>query len=345
MPINIRVETSMPVEIPIPLPLPARAPPESRLQPSQPQHTGFLPAEQWQYIQDFNTAMGRVQMEGCIRCKEHWFEMDLKHNICHSCYLRDKGAQTPPLMSAENNMDPGEVPAHLPELSQVEEMIIARSHVQMMVHRYRGHQYHYTGHCVSFLQNTVKTVEILPMLPTELDIVILRPSTSIVESDQRYQRQFRVNFRVRRAHVIAWLYYLKYYHPDYQWVEISPARIAALPEDADISSSFPAIIDNTLPNEEGQTEPVLDELEPPTTQSMVPNLDVTTTEVDLIIGELSGRNTLPPGLPAPSIRQTPIDEAAGNERVFAMAFPILYLTGMADFNALRIRKVSLSEYA
>jgi len=41
----------------------------------------------------------------------------------------DKGDKTPFLMSAENEMDPGELPAHLPELSQVEEMVIARSHV------------------------------------------------------------------------------------------------------------------------------------------------------------------------------------------------------------------------
>jgi hypothetical protein len=54
-------------------------------------------------------------------------------------------------MSVENEMDPGEIPAYLPKLTQVEEMIIAQSHVQMMVHRYRGHQYHYSGHCVSFM--------------------------------------------------------------------------------------------------------------------------------------------------------------------------------------------------
>jgi hypothetical protein len=78
-------------------------------------------------------------------------------------------------MSAANNMDPEAVPDHLPELSQLEEMIIACSHVQMVVFRYRGHQYHYSGHCVSFMQNTVKTVNILPNLPAKLDIVLIRP--------------------------------------------------------------------------------------------------------------------------------------------------------------------------
>jgi hypothetical protein len=33
-------------------------------------------------------------------------------------------------------MDPGIVPAYLPALSQIEEMVIARSHVQMIIKRY-----------------------------------------------------------------------------------------------------------------------------------------------------------------------------------------------------------------
>ena len=108
-------------------------------------------------------------------------------------------------MSADNEMDLGEIPAHLPELTQVEEMIIARSHVQMLVHRYRGHQYHYSGHCVSFMQNTVKTVDMLPNLPSELDIVVLRPSNRVMEGDLWYQRQFRSDFRVCKGYVITWL--------------------------------------------------------------------------------------------------------------------------------------------
>ena len=84
--------------------------------------------------------------------------MELKDGVYRSCFLRDKQNQTPFLMSAENNMDPGVLPAHLPALTQVEEMVIARSHVQMVLYRYRGHQYHYSGHCVSFIQNMIKTV-------------------------------------------------------------------------------------------------------------------------------------------------------------------------------------------
>jgi hypothetical protein len=66
--------------------------------------------------------------------------MDLKSDVYHRYFNRDKGNRTTPfLMSAENEIDLGELLAHLPELTQVEEMIIARSYVQMIVHCYHGH--------------------------------------------------------------------------------------------------------------------------------------------------------------------------------------------------------------
>jgi hypothetical protein len=288
--------------------------------------------------------MADIKMESCTRCKEYWFLMDLKDGVCHDCFRRDKGNKTPSLMSRENNMDPGELPAYLPELTQVEEMIIARCHVQMMVYRYRGHQYHYSGHCVSFMQNTAKTVDMLPNLPSELDIVVLRPSDLLMESNERYQCQFRSAFRVRRAHVIAWLRYLKANHPDYRYVTISLDRLDTLPVDDDVSSSFISVIAEPS-DEEVQGPPVSVENAPPNSQSMVPNLNVTATEIDLILHEISGPRRTPPGLPAPEVRSTPIDEAAGNERIFAMAFPTLYPTGIADFNAPRIRQVRDLPYA
>jgi hypothetical protein len=83
--------------------------------------------------------MDQVKIETCSRYKERWFAIDLKGDVCHAYFLRDKGSKTPFLMSVENEMDLGDVPAYLLELTQVEEMIIAWSHVQIIVHRYRGH--------------------------------------------------------------------------------------------------------------------------------------------------------------------------------------------------------------
>ena len=81
--------------------------------------------------------------------------IDLTDSVCHQCFLQDtdnrKRPVTPFLMSTDNYIDPGVVLSYLLELSQVEEMVITRVHVQMLVKRVRGHQYHYTGHCVTFM--------------------------------------------------------------------------------------------------------------------------------------------------------------------------------------------------
>jgi hypothetical protein len=55
-------------------------------------------------------------MESYSCCKEHWFYMDLKSDVCHCYFNRDKGNKTPFFMSVENGMDLGELPAHLLEL-------------------------------------------------------------------------------------------------------------------------------------------------------------------------------------------------------------------------------------
>jgi len=244
-------------------------------------------------------------------------------------------------------MDPGDLPTFLPELTQVEEMIIARSHIQMLVYRYRGHQYHYSGHCVSFMQNTVKTVDVLPNLPSELDIVVLRPSDRVIDLDPRYLRQFRSDFRVRKGHVMTWLWFLKAHHPDYQYATISTDRIDALPADGDVNSSFIAIIDDLDVDMEPlqPTPPDADQHPPPDSQSMVPNLNVATTEVDLTYQEIARQRPALPSVPAPSVQRTPLDEASGKDRIFAMAFPTLYPTGQADVNVPRLRKVDLNDYA
>ena len=50
-------------------------------------------------------------------------------------------------------------------------------------------------------------------------------------------------------------------------------------------------------------------------------------------------------VPALSIRTTPIDEAAGSQRIFAMVFPTLYPFGRAGFNVPHQRAITLKEYA
>jgi len=252
----------------------------------------FLPAEEWQYIQDFNRAMADMQMDICLRCWERWFNMKLKDGVCQQCYLRDinphsrKQVLSPFLMSIDNKMDPGDLPVSLPALMQVEEMVITRAHVQMLLKRVCGHQYQYTGHCVSFMQNIIKTVDVLPLLLSELDIVLLQLSKSVMGHDSRYQRQFQANFRVRRGCVLTWLHFLKTHHPDYWHITISPMWIEALPIDDDVLPFITMLFEDDLSEEWPRLETNPDLGGPPASQSMVPNLAPDSTEVNLILAGL-----------------------------------------------------------
>jgi hypothetical protein len=195
-------------------PPPPVQPPVSPVRPLQPPLPDtFIPTDQWQTITKFHAYISTIKMEECNRCNTCWFDMQLKAGICHGCLLKDKGRQTLYFFSADNEMDPGIVPAHLLALTQIEEMVIARSHVQMIIKRYRGHQYQYTRHCVSFAQEIIKTVSILPNLPEKLDIILLQPLRQA--NNPWYQRQFQHDFRVRKGHILTWLRFLQARHPDY----------------------------------------------------------------------------------------------------------------------------------
>ncbi len=78
---------------------------------------------------------------------------------------------------------------------------------------------------------------------------------------------------------------------------------------------------------------------------MVLNFNIITIKADFILSEISGQNPLPLKLLALFVRIILINKAAGKERIFAIAFPMLYLIKRADFNAPRLREVPLNSYA
>jgi hypothetical protein len=160
----------------------------------------------WRLLQDFYSEIEGDEMDTCDRCNRRWFSLNLKvgadgQKVCTSCINldKDKKDNEPFLFSTENHSDPGELPHHLPELTSVEEMLIAQVHCFMEVRQHRGVQFKYKGHVVNFLQDVGKIYNKLPLLPKDLDIIILRPANSTTVP--RINQQFRNDYRVRR-HVI-----------------------------------------------------------------------------------------------------------------------------------------------
>jgi hypothetical protein len=330
-------------------------------QSESPQPPPLLSEEQWQYVKDFHADMDGIQMEKCIRCKEKWFEMKLNwEEVCRKCILAQKRKSMPYVYSEGNAMDPGEMPDGLQPLTQVEEMLTARAHVQMVMKRVRGHQYHYSGHTVTFLQDIVKFSSVLPLLPEDLDIVLLKPPAATADL-ARFRLQFARDMKVRRGVVLAWLCHLKQHHPDYRHITILQENLSQLPEDGDISHRLPVAVDDNVADPIDETtgltgdvpEPETEEDLPPGTESMVPHSNVVRTELEQIQSQIDqirprqrNANSQPdhPMPSIPTVSSTPLDEFSDTQRLWAMAFPTLFPWGAADFKSRRTHTVQLKQW-
>ena len=90
----------------------------------------------------------------------------------------------------------------------------------MQVRQVRGQQYQYSGHTVCYMQNTQKVYNKLPLVPKDLNILLLKPATGQASDTRAINRSFERQFRVRRLSIARWLHYLKHNYLDYRDIEI-----------------------------------------------------------------------------------------------------------------------------
>ncbi|KAJ3517269.1 hypothetical protein NM208_g14729 [Fusarium decemcellulare] len=132
-------------------------------------------------LREFWTKLDNDQMQFCSRFQECWFQMKIDcDGICARCYRKDEKRRPdePYFFSADNQLDFSPVPARLPQLTPTEESLIARVHVHVNIMLVRGQQYKYRGHVVHFLREVGLVYNQLPLLPQELNIVLLRPANT-----------------------------------------------------------------------------------------------------------------------------------------------------------------------
>ena len=182
----------------------------------------------WDLIRNYYGKLAKLERVSCDVCNEIGFNINMNlendgpESICVKC--RFDCIEPPPRYSADNEMDPGPIPAHLPELTMAEEMLIARAHVQMEMSRVKGCQYKYRGHVISWMQNVPRIIQKLPSLPQELQVLIIKP-ISQARRDSEPSREYQRRFRVRRQYIETWLNYLVQHHPDYRGMQIDYRRL------------------------------------------------------------------------------------------------------------------------
>lgn len=190
-------------------------------------------SENWSMISNFYNSLDSLERTVCNVCNEIGFDMQLKEVegelMCKRC-RREKSIRPEEvaLYGAKNDMDPHLIPPHLPSLTNAEELLIARAHVLMQYRRVRGCQFKYSGHVVNFMQKTAKIINRLPSLPSELQVLILKPSSTNAKKSGAHQ-EFEHNFQVRRLHIEVWLRYLIDNYPDYKGFQIDLDRLSQLP--------------------------------------------------------------------------------------------------------------------
>ena len=142
-------------------------------------HEPAILEEYWGYISDFYQKLAQLQQDECVRCNEKWFDMKLNsERICKRCVARERSRKCL-LFTEYNCLDIGSVPEHLSELTQIEEHLIARLHVHIQVWQIKGQQFKYKSHVVTFMQNTAKVYNKLPLLPSELNVSCSEPVRSV----------------------------------------------------------------------------------------------------------------------------------------------------------------------
>ena len=223
--------------------------------------------------------------------------------------------------------------------SQVEEMLLSKVHVQLQVWRVGRRQTKFAGHTCLFSRDTGALLTRLPLLPSKLDVLIIKPDGHLAEqANTAFAR--RPEFQVKRSRLLDNLNALRRFHPSYRQVEINYEAIDSLPENGSIYGDLRSttIASEQLESLDGgpsdgnvQGEEAGEDL---VSGAMIPNLGQSTTEVEDMLAALGGLAHLlegiskpsePPGglvLTQPALSSIPINEHDTGLEVLVQAFPI-----------------------
>jgi hypothetical protein len=138
--------------------------------------------------------------------------------VCSQC-SRDK--KSPKKFSFENSMIPSSVPQQLKDLTQVEEMLIARALPIMRVYIKPGGQRGYSGHCINLPQNVKELATSLPRYPKELSVIIVK----VKGKNDTFK-----DVTVRKQKVHEALLWLIQNNPYYSDLQVNEDALNLLPE-------------------------------------------------------------------------------------------------------------------
>ncbi|CAB4043659.1 Hypothetical predicted protein, partial [Paramuricea clavata] len=148
-------------------------------------------------------------------------------------------------------MIPSPVPTELQNLTQVEEVLIARALPIMRVYIKPGRQRGYSGHCVNLPQNVKELATSLPRYPKDLSVIIVK----VKGKDNSFR-----DVAVRREKVHNALLWIVQNNPHYAKLQINEHALNSLPENGIPADLMTVETENEIiPNDD-----VMSDLGPPT---------------------------------------------------------------------------------
>ena len=251
------------------------------------------------------------------------------------------------MFSFENNMDPGDVPGELNNLSVVGQQLVSRLSPAIQVHMLKHGGKAANGNCVAFHQNVNEPVQVLPKLPSEINLIRVR---------KLGKNQTSKEFNVRRYFVQIALVWLKYHNPAYSDIIISQSWLDGLPVNGSIEIPTVETAACSVINDEGpvpeQSDPCTVEGDTVSCVSLSDPCFNIREEVEKVVEKVVGSNHGPVTskrnkvtIPWPTRDNVPMSEFT-TKYFFTLAFPCLFPRGSGDFHINRPRTlISMSDWA
>ena len=279
----------------------------------------------------------------CTICKEAWpLKSKPRSPDSYICLRCSQDKKSPKKFSVENSMIPSPVPQQLQDLTQIEEMLIARALPIMRVYIKPGGQRGYSGHCINLPQNVKELASSLPRYPRDLSVFIVKVKGK--------ENTFK-DVTVRRQKVHDALLWLIENNSHYAELKINIESLNSLPENGvpsdllTVETEDQIVSDESVEPDLGQPtdNPTEDTVYNESTQmsSFLPVGEQQKQEIEALRNDLHVSAEEP--MEWPTVDDEPLNEYQ-TAYLATMAFPTLFPDGKGDpTNQALLRDVSLQE--
>ena len=277
----------------------------------------------------------------CSICHEAWpLKSKPKSPSDYECSRCFRDKKSPKKFSLENSMIPSAIPQELKDLTQVEEMLIARALPIMRVYIKPGGQRGYSGHCINLPQNVKELATSLPRYPNELSVIVVKAKGK--------NNTFK-DLTVRKQKVHNALLWLIQNNPHYCDLQINATALNSLPENGVPPGLMTVETDDDIVPDDNCSPDVGPPTDNPSEDivyndstemsSFLPVGEQQQQEIEAVRNQLSENQPMP----WPTIETEPINEYQISH-LATMAFPTLFPDGKGDpTNSGILRDVPLQE--